>query len=124
MEQVHVIRHKHFAEGISVRRIALELGLNRRTVQKYLAQSEPRREESNPRPQPVLGPMATRIEALIEEWEPRLALQGSVGATRLVRLLLSLGLALAFRFRGVPNGLRVLQHGFTIHEARLIGALL
>ena len=36
MEQVHVIRHKHFVEGQSVRRIARELGLNRRTVQKYL----------------------------------------------------------------------------------------
>ena len=67
MEPVHVIRHKHFAEGMSVRQIARELGLNRRTVQKYLAESEPRREESNPRPQPVLGPMAPRIEALLEE---------------------------------------------------------
>ena len=36
MEQAHDIRHKHYAEGQSVRRIAREMGLNRRTVKKYL----------------------------------------------------------------------------------------
>ncbi len=97
MDQIHVIRHKHFGEGLSVRRIARELGLNRRTVQKYLAQSEPRREESNPRPQPVLGPLAPRIEALIEEWEPRLAGKHRLTAPRLLRQLTEEGVAVGER---------------------------
>ena len=40
MDQVHVIRHKVLVEGRSVRNVARELKLNRRTVEKYLHQSE------------------------------------------------------------------------------------
>ena len=67
MEQVHVIRHKHFVEGQSVRQIARDLGLNRRTVRKYLRESEPRREETAVRRQPVLSVVGPRIEALLDE---------------------------------------------------------
>ena len=97
MEQAHVIRHKHFVEGMSVRRIARQLGLNRRTVQKYLVQSEPRREELAPRPQPVLGPMAPRIEALLDEWGPRLAGKHRLTAPRLHRQLLEEGVTVGER---------------------------
>ena len=38
MDQVHVIRHKVLIEGQSIRRVAREMGLSRRTVRKYLDQ--------------------------------------------------------------------------------------
>jgi transposase len=44
MGLVYVIRHKHFSEGLSIRRIAREVGVSRNTVRKYLFQvSEPKR---------------------------------------------------------------------------------
>lgn len=61
MDQVHVIRHKVLVEGRSVRNVARELKLNRRTVEKYLHQSEPQRVALVARPQPVMevaGPAA------------------------------------------------------------------
>jgi transposase len=87
MNQVHVIRHKHFVEGQGVRRIAREMGLHRVTVQRYLRQSEPIREESEPRPQPVLSIVGPRIEALVEEWTPRLEGKHRLTAPRLHRQL-------------------------------------
>lgn len=68
MEQAHVIRHKHFTEGQSVRQIALDMGLNRRTVRKYLRESEPHREETVIRRQPVIDVVGPRIEAT-SPWE-------------------------------------------------------
>jgi transposase len=46
--------------------------VNRRTVEKYLRQSEPQRVELAPRPQPVMSVVGPRIEALLEEWASRL----------------------------------------------------
>lgn len=83
MEQVHVIRHKHFVEGMSARRIARQLRLNRRTVRKYLGQSEPRREEVGDRAQPVLRLVRPRIDALVEEGTPRLEGKHRLTAPRL-----------------------------------------
>ena len=65
MEQVHIVRHKHFTEGQSVRQIARDMGLNRRTVRKYLSESEPQRDESVIRRQPVISVVGPRIEALL-----------------------------------------------------------
>ena len=87
MEQAHVIRHKHYAEGQSVRRIAREMGLNRRTVRKYLGQSEPHRFERVARQQPVLRKVGPRIEALLEEWAPRLEGRHRLTSPRLHRQL-------------------------------------
>jgi len=97
MDQVHVIRHKHVAEGLSARQIARELGLNRRTVRKYLAQSEPRRAETAPRPQPVLSVVGPRIEALLEEWAPRLEGKHRLTSPRLHRQLREEGLVVGER---------------------------
>jgi len=91
MDQVHVIRHKHFTEGQSARRIAREMGLHRGTVRKYLEQSEPVRAESEPRPQPVMGAVGPRIEALLEAWAPRLGGKHRLTSTRLHRQLVEDG---------------------------------
>jgi transposase len=97
MDQVHVVRHKHFSEGQSVRQIARDLGLNRRTVRKYLSESEPQREESGPRPQPVLRVVGPRIEELLDEWRPRLVGKHRVTSPRIHRQLLDEGYAVGER---------------------------
>ena len=97
MEQAHVIRHKHYAEGQSVRRIAREMGLNRRTVKKYLGLSEPRRVEAAERSQPILTSVVPRIEALLEEWAPRLEGKHRLTSPRLHRQLREEGLVIGAR---------------------------
>jgi transposase len=97
MEQAHVIRHKHYAEGHSVRRIAQEMGLNRRTVSKYLKQSEPRRIEVAARQQRVMVTARQRIESLLEEWSPRLEGKHRLTSTRLHRQLREEGVEIGER---------------------------
>lgn len=97
MNQVHVVRHKHFVEGEGIRRIAKEMGLHRQTVQKYLRQSEPIRMELRPRQQPALDLAGPRIDALVEEWAPRLVGKHRLTATRLHRQLREEGVAVGER---------------------------
>jgi len=97
MEQVHIVRHKHFAEGQSVRQIARDMGLNRRTVRKYLQESEPRREEAAVRRQPVINVVGPRIEALLDEWRPRLVGKHRLTSPRIHRELIEEGFAVGER---------------------------
>ena len=97
MDQVHVIRHKHFVEGQGIRGIAREMGLHRVTVRRYLQHSEPAREELDTRPQPVLSVVGPRIEALIEEWMPRLEGKHRLTAPRLHRQLREEGIEVGER---------------------------
>ena len=97
MDQVHVIRHKHLVEGQGIRRIAREMGLHRVTVRRYLQQSEPARKESGIRPQPVLSVVGPRIEALIEEWAPRLKAKHRLTSPRLYRQLREEGIEVGER---------------------------
>ena len=53
MDQMHVIRDKVLREGVSIRRVAHELGLSRNTVSKYLDQSAPVRRNQRRRARPV-----------------------------------------------------------------------
>jgi transposase len=71
MGLVYIIRHKHFMEGLSIRRIARDFGVSRSTVRKHLFQdSEPKRKEEA-RSRPVMEKVSGRIEELSEEWKPR-----------------------------------------------------
>ncbi len=97
MDTVHVIRHKYYTEKQSVRRIARELGLNRRTVKKYLEESEPRRYEAAERRRPVMEQIAPRIEALLAEWQPRLQGKHRLTATRLHQQLIGEGVTVGQR---------------------------
>ena len=36
MEEVYVVRHRHLVEGVPIRRIAREMGIDRNTVRRYL----------------------------------------------------------------------------------------
>jgi transposase len=91
MGQVHVIRHKYFAEGTSIRQIAREMKISRNTVRKYLHQSEPNRKEPGPRPRPVLGKAGGRIEEILEEWKPRTTEKQRPTGTRIHRQLVEEG---------------------------------
>ena len=54
MDQVHVVRHKVLVEGVSVRRVAREMGISRNTVRRYLDQGEPSYGPREAQPPPVM----------------------------------------------------------------------
>lgn len=87
MDQVHVIRHKVLMEGQSARSVALQLGVSRNTVRKYLEVSKPARRERVPRSRPVLERVLARLEALLAEWSLRTTAKQRVTATRVHRQL-------------------------------------
>jgi transposase len=57
MDQVHVVRHKVLVEGLSERRVARELGIDRRTVKRYVAGAPPGERK------PVAPPVRPEYEA-------------------------------------------------------------
>lgn len=94
MDQAHVIRHKHFVEGIPIRRIAREMGLSRNTVRKYIfGDSEPQRKEVQQRASPVRDGAAERIETILEEWSGRTTGKQRITASRVHRQLVEDGYA-------------------------------
>jgi transposase len=91
MEQVHVIRHKVLVEGMSIRRVAREMGVSRNTVRRYLGQSEPMRRELKPRRRPVVERVAERIEQVLEEWRGRTTAKQRITGARVHRQLVEEG---------------------------------
>lgn len=87
MDRVHVIRHKVLVEGQSGRQVALELGIARKTVAKYLKESEPNRVEKCRRPRPVSDRVEPAIEAVLESWTGRTTAKQRVTASRVHREL-------------------------------------
>ena len=72
MDRGYVIKHKWHHEGLSIRQIAGDLEVSRNTVRKYLyGEGEPRRRESDKRPQPVLDEVRERIDEILQEWGRR-----------------------------------------------------
>jgi transposase len=97
MDEVHVVRHKHFNEKQSIRRIAREMGIHRATVRKYLAQAEPCRVERGFRARPVTGSVGCAIESVLEEWAPRLGGKHRLTSVRLHRELVARGVGVSER---------------------------
>jgi transposase len=92
MGLVYVIRHKHFSEGLSIRRIAREVGVSRNTVRKYLFQvSEPKRKEGSARSHPVMEKVSGRLEELLKEWKPRTTEKQRITGTRIHKQLVEEG---------------------------------
>ena len=91
MDRVHVIRHKYFNEGHSIRRISRELSISRNTVRKYLEQSEPSRREPPARGRPVLDHVANRIDEILSEWAPRTTTKQRITGTRVHQQLIEEG---------------------------------
>jgi transposase len=97
MDQVHVIRHKYYVEKKGIRRIAREMGFDRKTVRKYLEESVPIRKERAPRTRPVTSIIGPRIEELLDEWRPRTTKKQRVTSPRVHRQLLAEGYEVAER---------------------------
>lgn len=97
MDQIHVVRHQRFVEKRSVRWIARQMGLNRRTVKKYLEESAPKRKEASPRRHPAMEVAGPRIDALLEEWAPRLGGKHRLTSVRVHRELVGEGLKIGER---------------------------
>ena len=87
MDRVHVIRHKVLVEGRTQRAVARELGISRVTVQKYLTQAAPARQEPAPRDRPVWAAVGARVETLLAESAQWTGGKQRLTATRLHQLL-------------------------------------
>jgi len=87
MDQVHVVRHKVLVEGRTQRSVARELGIARRTVQKYVEQATPSRVESAPRRRPIWEVVGPRIETLLAESVQWTGGKQRLTATRLHQLM-------------------------------------
>lgn len=91
MDQVHVARHKVLVEGVSVRRVARELGISRNTVRRYLDQAEPTYGPREKQVRPVMDRVAPRIEALLAESPRWTGGKQRLTASRLHQMLLAEG---------------------------------
>jgi len=91
MDQVHVIRHKVLVEGLSARRVALEMGVSRNTVRKYVDQPAPKYGPRETTARPVTDAVAPRIEALLAESKKWTTGKQRLTATRLHKMLLEEG---------------------------------
>lgn len=87
MDEVHVIRHKCLVEGHSMRQVARDMSVDRKTVRKYLKEAEPRRVETGERRRPVLEVVGPRIDELLEEWKPRSGKKHRITSPRVHRQL-------------------------------------
>jgi transposase len=91
MDQVHVVRHKVLVEGLSVRSVALQMGLSRNTVRRYLDMAAPVRVEQAPRSRPVWTRVEARLHALLEESPRWTGGKQRLTATRLHQMLVAEG---------------------------------
>jgi transposase len=97
MSQVHVIRHKVLVEGVSVRRVARELGVSRNTIRRYLEEDTPigeRRPAARPRAKQEAARAAV-LEVMRESksWTDR---KQRLTATRLHQLLRERGIEVGY----------------------------
>ncbi len=92
MDQVHVARHKVLVEGVSVRRVAAELGVSRNTVRRYLDLAQPVYGPRQAQPRPVMDRVGPRIEALLAEAPRWTGGKQRLTASRLHQMLLAEGL--------------------------------
>ena len=97
MEPVHVIRHKYYNEKLSIRRIAKEMDVDRKTVRKYLRRSEPGRDVCVARARPTMAVVGPQIEAVLGEWAGRLEGKHRLTSTRLYRHLHETGVQVGER---------------------------
>jgi transposase len=89
MDLIHVIRHKHYQEGLSQRQIARDIGCSRNTVKKYLGQSEPRYNRKKRRAAPIREIARNKILRILDEWEGKTTEKQRVTGSLLYEELLS-----------------------------------
>lgn len=87
MDQVHVVRYKVQVEGLSVRRVAREMGISRVTVKRYLEGAEPGVRRTPTRARPALERVQGRLDELLEEAPSWTGGKQRLTAARLWRML-------------------------------------
>ena len=92
MDQVHVVRHKVLVEGVSVRRVAREMGVSRNTIRRYLDLPAPVYGPRQAQPKPVMEMVGPRIEALLADSPRWTGGKQRLTASRLHQMLLEEGL--------------------------------
>jgi transposase len=92
MEEVYVVRHRHFVEGVSIRRLAREMGIDRGTVRRYLRGAPPGVGKPRGRPgAPVRDTVAPRALELLEDSKNWTAGKQQLTAARLYTMLVGEG---------------------------------
>ena len=66
MDQIHVIRHKVLAAGVSIRRVARDMGVARNTVRRYLGGADPEVREACVRSRPALDKARKRLDEILD----------------------------------------------------------
>jgi transposase len=98
MDQAYVIRHKVLVEGVSVRRVAREMGVSRNTVRRYVdGDAQPGVRRAVARSSPVQDRVRPRLEALLAESPQWTGGKQRLTAARLHQLLVTEGLAVSER---------------------------
>jgi transposase len=68
MDQIYVIRHKVMVEGLSMRRVAREMGISRVTVKRYVSGgATPCERKPAERPQVVLDRVRPKLDKILED---------------------------------------------------------
>ena len=86
MDQVYVVRHKVLIEGVSVRRVAREMGIPCNTVRRYVEGAEPGVRKPVARACPVLERITRHVEALLSDAPRWTGGKQRLTATRVHRL--------------------------------------
>jgi transposase len=97
MDQIHVVRHKVLVEGVSIRKVAKEMGLARNTVRRYLADTPPVGREPTERRHPVSDAVRPRLHALLGEAPRWTGGKQRLTSMRLHEMLVAEGLLISAR---------------------------
>jgi transposase len=97
MEEVYVVRHRHFVEGVPIRRLVREMGIDRNTVRRYLRGAPPGvGKPRGVRGAPVLDAVQPRALEILEDSKRWTAGKQRLTAARLHTLLVSEGHAVSY----------------------------
>ncbi len=87
MEEVYVVRRRHFVDGVPIRQLARELGRSRTTIKRYLRGAEPVGKPRGAAGAPVRDAVRPRAEAVLEASKRWTAGKQRLTAARLHDLL-------------------------------------
>src|ERR1044071_3469706 len=97
MEEVYVVRHRHFVEGVPIRQLAREMGIPRNTIRRYLRGAEACVGKPRGVPgAPVHDAVKPRAEEILEDSKRWTAGKQRLTAARLHELLLGEGHAASY----------------------------
>lgn len=92
MEEVYVVRHRHFVEGVPIRQLAREMGIDRNTIRRYLRGAPPGVGRPRGRPgAPVHEAVHPRAIAILEDSKRWTAGKQRLTAARLYTMLVGEG---------------------------------